>query len=464
MNIDYAAPPTVGAFMRSDAFVRVIAGPVGSGKTTGCIFEIVRRAIEQHPGPDGIRHTRWAIVRQTLQQLKMTVLLDILTWLRPICTYKVSEQLIILRFADVRAEIFLIPLEDPEDQKRLLSMQLTGAWASEGIEIDADLIPALCGRLGRYPSTVDGGPTWFGLIVDTNMPVLGSAWWELMELKTPPDWQVWVQPGGLEPDAENLMHLPGGREYYMRLTRGNNEAWINRYVHAKFGEDPAGTAVWKSFRRQFHVVDGIIPVAGQIILVGQDFGRSPCSLICQPDHKGRLLVLEEVIAEDIGLEIHVTRSLKPRLWSDRYLGKMMCAVGDPAGKAKGSVYEETNFEALHRLGIPAFPAPTNDIEARLRAVEQLLLQQRDGGPALVIDGGRCPMTVRALQGAYRFAKTKAGETKPLPEKSHPWSDLCDALQYVCLVYNAGLQTHMARRIQRGFQKKERTKVSASGWT
>ena len=63
----------------------------------------------------------------------MTVLLDILTWLRPICTYKVSEQLVTLRFADVRAEIFLIPLEDPEDQKRLLSMQLTGAWASEGM-------------------------------------------------------------------------------------------------------------------------------------------------------------------------------------------------------------------------------------------------------------------------------------------------------------------------------------------
>src|SRR3954468_23167675 len=103
--IQFTAPPTVGRFMRSDAFVRVIAGPVGSGKTTGAIFEILRRSIEQRPGPDGLRRTRWAIVRQTLQQLKMTVLLDILTWLRPICTYKVSEQLVTLRFADVRAEI-----------------------------------------------------------------------------------------------------------------------------------------------------------------------------------------------------------------------------------------------------------------------------------------------------------------------------------------------------------------------
>ena len=143
---------------------------------------------------------------------------------------------------------------------------------------------------------------------------------------------------------------------------------------------------------------------------------------------------------------------------------MFTAVGDPSGKAKGSVYEETSFEALHRLGIPAFPAPSNDIEARIRGVEQMLLQQRDGGPAIVIDGTRCPMLVRALQGAYRFAKTKAGETKPLPEKSHPWSDLADGLQYVCLVFNAGLQSYMQRKIIAAGAKKERKKVSAAGWT
>lgn len=462
--IDYTAPATVGAFMRSDSFVRLIAGPVGSGKTTGCIFEILRRATEQRQGPDGIRHTRWAIVRQTLQQLRMTVLLDVLSWLRPIATYKVSEQLITLRFADVRCEIYLIPLEDPEDQKRLLSMQLTGAWMSEGIEIDADLVPAVSGRVGRYPATNDGGPTWYGVVIDTNMPVLGSAWWELME-NPPPDWQVWTQPGGMEPLAENLENLPGGREYYARLLRGNNQAWADRYVHAQYGEDPSGTAVFKSFKRTFHVVDKLDPVDGMIIIVGQDFGRSPCSLICQPDHKGRLLVLEEVVAEDVGLELHVSKSLKPKLWSDRYLGKMMTCVGDPSGKAKSTTFEETSFDTLQRLGIPAFPATTNDIEARIRAVEALLLQQRDGGPAIVIDGSRCPLTVRAFQGAYKFGKTKAtGETKPLPEKLHPWSDLMDGLQYVCLVFNAGLTPYFVRKIKAKQVQRKREKVSSAGWT
>jgi ABC-type lipoprotein export system ATPase subunit len=93
MSIIFTAPPTVAEWMNSAAFVRLIVGPVGSGKTTGLLMEILRRAIEQAPGPDGIRRTRWAVVRQTLSQLKMTVLLDLLSWFRYIASYKVSEQI-----------------------------------------------------------------------------------------------------------------------------------------------------------------------------------------------------------------------------------------------------------------------------------------------------------------------------------------------------------------------------------
>lgn len=481
--ISYQAPKTVGSYMDSEAFARFIIGPVGSGKTTGSIMEILKRSCQQARGPDGVRHTRWAIVRQTLQQLKMTVLLDIMNWLRPIATYKVSEQLILLEFADVKAELYMIPLEDEDDQKRLLSMQLTGAFLSECIEMDPNLVSAIAGRIGRYPSAADGGCTWMGMFGDTNAPTEGSEWHRLFEDDRPPDWQIFRQPSGLSPEAENLewlMQTPAtlklppedqnrrmqGRTYYERLARGHNPDWITRYVHGEYGNDPSGSAVFRgSFKRSFHVVDHLDPVMGMPILVGQDFGRDPCSLICQPDHRGRLLVLEEVIAEDIGLELHVTKHLKPKLWDERYLGKMMAATADPSGRNKNAHYEEDSFDLLHRLGIPAFPAPTNNIDPRLQAVESLLLQQRDGGPAIVIDGSRCPILVRALNGQYRYAKTKLGVTKPLPEKKHPWSDIVDALQYVCLTYNAGMVMHIMRKLRpRAQVGKAESRVSSAGWT
>jgi hypothetical protein len=450
VRISFDAPATVGEFMRSDAFFRLIAGPVGSGKTTGCIFELLRRAIEQAPDPaDGLRKTRFAIVRQTLEQLRMTVLKDIETWLQGIVRYKVSDKTIFVEVGDVRSEWLLIPLEDPEDQRRLLSSQLTGAWMSEAIEINVDLVPALMGRLGRFPSKAQGGPTWFGAIADTNMPTEGSDWHKLMAIETPPDWQIFIQPGGLEPLAENIDNLPGGRQYYERLARGHSEDWVRRYVHAQYGNDPAGSAVFReSFKHHVHVVDEIEPVPGHPIIIGQDFGRYPCSVITQMDHRGRLLVLDEILSEDIGLELHVQRALRPLLSSERYIGRSIYIVGDPAGNQRSTSYEETSFDLMKRMGLMGFPAPTNNIDRRLRSVEAFMLAMRDGGPGFLVDRSRCPTLIQAINGRYRYAKKKSGQLAPLPEKLHPWSDLADALQYACLAIHGGLSGYAINRIQR----------------
>ena len=202
-TINYTAPPTVARSMKSEAFFRIIAGPVGSGKTTGCLFELFRRACEQQKAPDGLRYTRFAIVRSTLKQLKDTVLKDITSWLAGIADYRVSESTVYIRIGDVRSEWLLIPLDTPEDQRRLLSLQITGAWLSESIEMETALISPLAGRCGRFPSANQGGATWMGMIADTNMPSEGSDWHKLMT-EPAPDTQVFIQPGGMEENAENL--------------------------------------------------------------------------------------------------------------------------------------------------------------------------------------------------------------------------------------------------------------------
>jgi hypothetical protein len=478
-SINFTATPTAAKFMKSQSFGRLIAGPVGSGKTTACIFELFRRACEQAPAPDGIRYTRFAIVRQTLKQLRDTVLKDITTWLDGVASYKVSENTVHIQIGDVRSEWILIPLDNLDDQRRLLSMQLTASWMSEAIEMDVGLVDSLAGRLGRYPSAQLGGCTWFGMIADTNFPSEGTEWHKFMESPSP-DFQIFKQPGGLEATAENLnwltqttetLKLPiddpariaQGRTYYERLARGHGSDWVLRYVHAKYGNDPSGTAVFReSFNRGFHVVKDLQPVSGHPIIIGQDFGRDPCSVICQMDHKGRLLVLEEVAAEDIGLEAHIERALRPAIMTPRYLGKAVAMVGDPSGISKSSIYEETTFDTLKRMGFMAFPAPTNDIDPRLRAVEAFLLAQRDGGPAILFDEERCPTLIQAMAGGYRFAKTRSGARKPKPDKNE-FSHIADALQYACLSAHGGMQGLFAKRMA-GRIKNTRPKMVSGAWT
>jgi hypothetical protein len=203
MALSYKAPPTCARFMKSAAFGRLIAGPVGSGKTTAAVIELLRRSATQSPGSDGLRHTRHAIVRQTLKQLKDTVLKDCQTWLKGLGHWKVSENTFHLEFADVKSEWIFIPLETDEDQARLLSMQLTGAWLSECIEMDLSVLAPLSGRLGRYPAGADGVASWHGWIADTNFPTEMTPWHTFME-NPPADIQIFKQPGGLDPLAENL--------------------------------------------------------------------------------------------------------------------------------------------------------------------------------------------------------------------------------------------------------------------
>lgn len=459
----FNAPPIVSSFMRSGAFVRIILGPVGSGKSTGCLMEIVRRAREQAPGPDGLRHTRFAIVRQTLQQIKQTVLKEFYTWLGPITTFKVSENTVYLTFDDVRCEIHFIPLDDENDQRRLLSMQLTGAWVNEFPEIDPAIIPSLCGRLGRYPSKAQGGPTWFGLVMDGNFPNEGGDWHTLLERQLPADYQLFKQPGGRSPNAENIENLPGGREYYERLARGQSEEWVKRYVDAQYGNDPSGSAVFRdSYSHDFHSFDSLDPIPGRPLIIGQDFGRDPWSAICQLDHRGRFLVLEEVEGTRIGLEQHILLNLRPALFQERYMNMPVAVIGDPSGVAKSSLYEETSFDMLKREGFVAFPAPTNDLDPRIRAIEAFLLAQQGGKAIFMVDRSRCPRIVQGLRGGYRFSNLKSGESKPKPDKNE-YSHVMDALQYAALAAHGGMvQGAIMNRLRRPVA--QRPAFSARAWT
>ena len=492
-SIDYRidlTAPTIGRFMESRAFGRILAGPVGSGKTTGCILDLLQKARGQAPAVDGKRYTRFAIVRQTLKQLKDTVVKDCETILATpgMGKWKVSESVFHLNFNDVISEWVFIPLEDATDQARLLSMQLTGAWLSEAIEMNMDILTPVEGRCGRYPSGARGSCTWKGIIADTNMPTEMEPWMLFMERirnGEVPNWQLFKQPSGLAEDAENLSHLEQteetkklpekhpdreaqGRKYYQRPvdTWGIDHDWVRRYVKAEYGPDPSGAAVFKeSFRSDFHTVPDTLPIPGYPLLVGQDFGRNPWSLICQMDHMGRLLVHEEVAATNIGLEKHVTERLRPRLING-YPGFRVAVIGDPSGVAKGTIAEESCFDALKRFGFSAYPAPTNDIEKRIRAVEALLARQTNGGPSLIISRRGCPLLCRAMAGGYRFKKNKEGALKvSKPDKDDPegFSHVSDDLQYISLIVAGGMVDYVAKYLW-GRRRTPVRKVSSAGWT
>jgi hypothetical protein len=451
--MNYQPPPTIERFMLSSALVRCVVGPIGSGKTMGCIMELLRRSRMQEPDSRGVRHTRWALVRNTLQQLKTTVLNDVQQYLGQITSYRVSDQTIQLRFAlddgtRVHSDWIMMPLDTKEDQKRLLSMQLTGAWVNEAREVPMDIVDALLGRCGRYPSIMMGGPTWHGLIMDTNPWSEDSKYHENFVLEPVKGWELFHQPSGIGPYAENVKYLVPN--YYENLMAGRDSDWSDVHVQSQWGTSNAGQAV---FRRSFHVpthVRDFQPVINPYVplMVMMDFGRTPAALIGQTDSLGRLLIFKEIVTEDMGLIQMIQERLKPVLYAPPYVNRTVFVVADPSGRVKSQLSDDSPFSVLKDEGLMAYPAPTNEIEPRLRAVEKRMLMTIMGEPALQISREGCPTLVRALASNYKYRRKTTGILDELPEKLHPWSDVADCLQYGCLSVNQNLAGRVLRRLNR----------------
>jgi hypothetical protein len=467
----YVAPPTIDLFMQSNQRVRLVRGPVGSGKSSGMVMELARRAMQQEPDPrDGIRRTRFALVRNTLPQLQTTTAKTVAELLRGVVTYEAQHKTFWLRTGDVESEWIMLPLDTPENVQRLLSLDLTAGWLSELRELPPQILMDVLGRCGRYPSMANGGPSWHGVIGETNSFSEDSPWFPILEEKVmpdgkprPPTWGYWVQPGARDPGAENRENLVPA--YYEDLILNNSAEWVEQYVDNKVTPSLAGEAVFRaSFRHNFHVANNpLLPVPGTLVVVGMDFGRNPAAVITQIDARGRMVVTDELITEQagsMGIEQFISSQLRPLLAQAKYARLPVGIVGDPSGIARGQIGEESVFKAITRLGFASQPAQTNLIEPRLRAVEKWLLQQRDGGAALLISP-HCTNLVRAMQARYRYERLKDGQLKPMPTKSHPWSDIADALQYAVLGHSGNVLSRL-NRIRR--DNRTTPPPSSSGWT
>lgn len=240
LEINYEAPPTVARFMDSDAFVRCLVGPLGSGKSSGCIMEIVRRAAEQARSPrDGLRHTRFAVIRNTGPQLQDTTRKTFEQWIPEILgKWKESDFEFHMCFGDVDCEVLFRALDRPADVRKVLSLDLTGAYINEAREIAKEVVDGLQARVGRFPAKKDGGPTWFGIWMDTN-PWHVSHWGYKLFKAAPPGHEVFEQPGGRAANAENVENLPPG--YYARLVHGKDSEWVEEYVDGKYPASDKGS-------------------------------------------------------------------------------------------------------------------------------------------------------------------------------------------------------------------------------
>lgn len=460
---------SVTPFFLDESFVDLILGPFGSTKTTAAIMKIAYHASRMARCRDGIRRSRAVWVRNTKEQLKDTSIPDFLRWFPDGVAglYMKSEGTFMLRFGTTQCEVLFRGLDDQNDVRRLLSLQVSFAIVDEFREINMAVFDALQGRIGRYPSKLENG---VGCVTDdgaenkhlwgaSNPPDMDTAW-ERYLTDPPKNAAVYYQPSGMSPEADWLEYLP--QDYYANLAEGKSPDWIDVYIHAKFGKSLSGLPVYRTFKYDFHVAKNVlvpIRLMDRPLIIGMDFGLNPSATINQLDLRGRFLTYDALSSDNMGVARFLDTKLKPLLAS-KYPGFPVLVVGDPAGQARAQTDERTCFEMVRASGLKAIPARTNVTTARIGAVEKFLNRQIDGGPARLL----CPVGARPLinayRGGYRYKLRKSGDAEDMPDKASIHSHIADADQYAALHADAD----QGGAVRPNTQARPIQRVNAMGWT
>jgi len=430
-------------FHRNTDLVRILIGPLGSGKTYAAILEMLRLCHTQTPDSNQKRRSRWCIARNSFPDLNAATIPDVravVDRLNPDGWNMQSpiswrHQYPRKDGTTVEVELIFRSFDGPQDVKKARGMQLTGVWVDELAEFNKENFDMLIGRVKRYPAKAEVPDARFDILGTSNACPRDHWLAEAAHGQKQNNWWIGVQPGGVvrsgnqwreNPAAENRRNLPKG--YYIDQCVNKKESWIRQNLANEFVVHSDGRAIHPDFNEQLHVSD-LEPTYGLPLYVGIDFGRTPAAVIMQRQVEGQWYVLRELVTENMGADKF--GPILRRLLNEEFHGFMLEAVtGDPAGDQMTQTRDETPFDLLEMSGISAMPAHTNDFAVRVATLDALLGQLIRGQPAILVDSS-CTTLINGLAGSYQFRRLQVvgrEEYKDKPDKG-PTSHVCEALHY-----------------------------------
>jgi len=286
-------------------------------------------------------------------------------------------------------ELWFIALDKPKDVRRMKSLELTGAFMNEAVEMPKSVLDKATERVRRYPGNRKGGITWSGVIMDTNSCDDDHWWYELFEEDIPEGYAVFNQPSALlrfpdeptmqaylnkNPDypherrsvkdhknryyivnsvCENVDGQPAGGDYWLDLVHGKDSRYIEVFLMNQFGTITDSRPVYPEYIDEWHCPPKEIKPEPNIgITLGFDFGNTPACSLSQILPSGQKVWFDEFYVKEhagMGIRKFSREVLVPELL-DNYLPwlqkKLINGFGDPAGRTPVQTDEKTCFMIL----------------------------------------------------------------------------------------------------------------------
>ncbi len=444
-GIIYQAADTCAAFHESESFVRGIRGPLGSGKSSACCLEIYRQGCIQD-ARNGVRKSRWGVIRNTYGELKNTTIAEMSEWFGDYISFVYGHPITGLLTppcphgdgSRIEVEIVGIAMDKPKDIKRLKSLQLSSAWLNEASEIPEEALSMITARVGRYPPKRSGGASFPCIIMDTNSCDMDNWWYRFSEETKPDGYQFFDQPAALlrasggvyseNPDAENIDFLPGGYEYYFRQIAGKPREWVDVFILNQFGTSVPGNYIYSDYLQSDsgnHAQREFDPGIGHIIWA-HDFNFTPLSSVICQESDGEIFCVDEIVLKSAVAKHTAIEFCK------RYADYKNCLV-KVYGDASGHVGQKHGIDSDYRIiekilresGFRVrmcVPRANPAIKSRQMAVQAKILDA-ENTRSLFVNPGKCRYMDRGLG----TVKLKGGST--FQEEDSEYQHITTALGY-----------------------------------
>ena len=227
-TVSYSPPGAeLARFLKSDARLRAVIGPVYAGRKSAAVYDILQRCVRFSKQ----RAWRWVAVRQRRDEIEAHTLRTLQHWIRDGAYDEKKRRwgyLFDLGDGVKRTlEIDFLAVEEGVDRRRLPTIEASAVWLDDARNLPEGVLEDCRLIVGRYPGGLDGGCLWRGIVCTSRMPAPGH--W----LVSRPDVELYRQPGGRSPQAENLQHLAKRGFSYQRLAEDENPDWVRRNIDAE---------------------------------------------------------------------------------------------------------------------------------------------------------------------------------------------------------------------------------------
>jgi len=415
--------PIADRYLLSSVPVGVIVGPRGSAKTTVTFKKVVYEGQGIRPGADGVRRYAVSVWRE-----KYTNIWDaaISSWWKlfpadlPGSKWNGSKPhpaTHVLCFNDEFGPIEIIvrfrAFGDQANSDDTLGNESTDVLLNQIDTLPEKLFMWLGAVVGRDPPRELLYPEMpadfvYGKIYgDMNAPSPLSWLYRDFYEKTKPGYVLFNQPGGLDPDAENI-HVVG-RGYYHNLMKLYPKWWVNINVHNRPGfrmdtDSPFANEdgpLWDD--RAMLATETLVPDPNLPVLIGEDGGLTPAACYMQEMPDGQVRIYAEVPLERGGMKELSERMAT--LEAQRFKDCEFDDYCDPSMKSGEDTADGSDRKKLSKyLGREVNLARTNNLDSRHQAIKDKMVIKA-GKPMILLDPS-CVVLRRGFNGSYRYHQIK----------------------------------------------------------